>query len=375
MPERSAITCRADGRYVGTVQLHGKRKFVYGRSEREVKQKLSALLDQTRTTGSVPTPGKRSLNDLLDAWLDAVRNVLKPRTVLNYELTAERYIRPILGHIRLSRLEPTAIQALYSRLSAKGLSHVPAYTHGVLHRACRLGVLWGWLGQNPCDRLILPRYRPARKGVWTAEQTAAFLQTCLSYRYGPLWTFLVFTGARIGEATALQWSDVTDSTVTIRRAAHRIRGQWVITDPKTQAGVRTISLSDSLRMAFRAERARQAQRRLSLGAKWQDEGLVFGNDTGGVLHPSMVAHAVQKACDEQGLPRLTPHQFRHLSASLLLQQGIPLPNISRRLGHANPGITTRIYSHVTQTDHHAADALENLLTGTAPPEVEEETSR
>jgi integrase len=369
MSERTAITQRADGRYVGTLQLHGKRKFVYGKSEREVRQKLATLLDQTRATGSVPTPGKRTLNDLLDAWLDAARPNLKPRTLMNYDETASRYIRPELGHIKLSRLDPTAIQSLYSRLSGRGLTRVPAYTHAVLHRACRLGVLWGWLGQNPCDRLIPPKYRAKRKDVWSAEQTTGFLQATASYRHGPLWALLVFTGARIGEATALHWDDLSDSGVTIRRTAHRIKRQWVVTEPKTYAGVRTVSLPASVMAVLRTERARQAERRLKVGPAWQDGGLIFSNDTGGVLHPSMVAHAIQRACDALGLPRLTPHSLRHLNASLLLEQNVPLPNIAKRLGHANPNITAKTYSHVTKADHHAANALESLLTGDSPPEA------
>ena len=96
MPERVTITQRADGRYVSTIQLHGKRRFVYGKSEREVRRKIAALQQQTHDAGVLPTPGGRTVNDLLDAWIAAARPVLKPRTVANYVDTATRYIRPEL---------------------------------------------------------------------------------------------------------------------------------------------------------------------------------------------------------------------------------------------------------------------------------------
>jgi integrase len=89
--------------------------------------------------------------------------------------------------------------------------------------------------------------------------------------------------------------------------------------------------------------------------------LVFANDHGGILHPSMVAHALRAACDRLELQRLTPHGLRHLSASLLLSQNVPLPNVSRRLGHANSGITARIYGHAVVDDGLAADALTRAL--------------
>ena len=66
-----------------------------------------------------------------------------------------------------------------------------------------------------------------------------------------------------------------------------------------------------------------------------------------------------KAC----LPRtLTPHKLRHGAASLLLNEGVPVPLVSRYLGHANPGITMKVYAHVLDgTSHVAATAMDGLL--------------
>src|SRR5215216_3945583 len=105
MPERTAITQRTDGRFVATIQVHGKRRFVYGRSERDVRAKLADLQRQTIVAGMLPTPGNRTVNDLLDAWLSVCRTTLKPRTVKNYTETARLYVRPGLGHLKLARLE------------------------------------------------------------------------------------------------------------------------------------------------------------------------------------------------------------------------------------------------------------------------------
>src|SRR5215212_10742344 len=126
MPERAAITQRQDGRFVSTIQLHGKRRFVYGRTEGEVRRKLKELQRETVLSGTVPTPGHRTVDDLLDAWLKACDPTLKPKTLVGYRDTARWYIRPLLGHVRLSRLEPTHVQELYSMLAAKGLSRIPA---------------------------------------------------------------------------------------------------------------------------------------------------------------------------------------------------------------------------------------------------------
>jgi integrase len=245
----------------------------------------------------------------------------------------------------------------------------------VLHRACRLGVLWGWLVTNPCDRVIAPRYRAETKDVWSVDDTSRFLAATDGDRHGALWRFLIYTGARIGEATALRWEDLNGDAVTIRQAVHRIRGEWSVTPPKTHAGVRKIKLPDAVLRMLRQEKARQAERRLRAGAKWNDRGLIFSNDRGGILHPSMTAHALRATCDRLRLTRLTPHGLRHLSASLLIAQNVPLPNVSRRLGHANPGITARIYSHAVGNDELAAGALERALAITDPVTVDGRSGR
>jgi len=361
MPEQYRITRRADGRFVGTHQANGTRRFVYGRTESEVRRKLTELQRQTVIVGAVPTPGKRNVNDLLDAWLDAARATLKPKTIVGYEDTARWYIRPTLGAVKLTRLEPARVQALYAHLTSLGHVRIPAQAHAVLHRACRLGVLWGWLVANPCDRVLPPKYKAPRKKVWTVEQTVAFLGGVADDRYGPLFTFLALTGARLSEALALRWEDIEGDTLTIRRSVQRLRGEWVPTTPKTDAGERTLVIPARLVAAIRVEKLLQNARRLRIGAEGCDEGLVFSTIRGKPLYKGCVAKALRVACERLGLPPLTPHGLRHLSASLLLSENVPLPNVSQRLGHADPSITARIYSHVVRPDRRVADLLDQLV--------------
>jgi hypothetical protein len=101
---------------MATIQLHGKRRFIYGKSEREGRGKLAEVQRQTVTVGTHATPGNRTVNDLLDSWLDVCRTTLKPRTVKNYRETARLYLRPIVGAVKLARLEPSHVQGLYGAL-------------------------------------------------------------------------------------------------------------------------------------------------------------------------------------------------------------------------------------------------------------------
>jgi len=78
--------------------------------------------------------------------------------------------------------------------------------------------------------------------------------------------------------------------------------------------------------------------------------LVFSTIRGGFIGKNQVAAQLQIECEKLGLKPLTPHGLRHLCASLLPSENLPLLNVSARLGHADPTITARIYSQVVKAD-------------------------
>jgi len=362
----SIPTQRPDGRWTAALQVNGVRRYVYGKSEAEVKRKLAALQREVGAVGCLAEPGRRTVGDLLDEWLAASKPTLKTKTWTDYEAVCRRYVRPTLGKVKLAKLAPDHVQRLYADLQARGFERVPAQVHSVLHRACKLAVLWRWLPENPCDRVLPPTYRVPRKEVWTPEELRAFLDGAASHTLHPLWVVMVATGCRLGEMLALKWTDVDlpAGVVKVRGNLQRIRGAWVKSTPKTRAGERTITLPPEGLAALKIQRARLAEWRLKAGADWQDTGLVFTGLKGQPLQPSVVEHALARECERLGLPKVTPHGLRHLHASLLLDAGLPVPAVSARLGHARPSITMAIYAHkVGQDDRQAAEALARALGG------------
>lgn len=367
MPRRSpgegSVQIRSDGRWQGALQINGRRRTVYGTTRSEVTRKLGELKQQARG-GNLPSSGNKTVNDLLDAWLSAVSPTLKARTVADYTVICKRYIRPDIGSVRLSKLSPQLVQGLYSRLQGTGNTRVPSHAHAVLHRACEVAVLWGWIGENPCERTLRPGYRPGRKEVWSLDELGCFLDGTRESWLHPLWVMAVATGCRLGELLALKWEDVdlAMGTVNIRRNVQRINRKRVFSEPKTRAGGRTIMLPAEAVSALRWQKAQQAAWRLKAGSSWQDAGGLFTGLGGNVMDHSTAEQATRRVVERLGLPKLTPHGLRHLAASLLLAKGLPVPVVSARLGHASPSITMSIYAHALQhQDRLAADAMEELL--------------
>jgi integrase len=101
-----SITQRKDGSWQGALQVEGKRWFVTGRTEKEVKAKLSDLKREAHQNGALSNPGTKTLNNLLGLWLKIAAPTLKSRTVHDYEAVARRYVRPAIEHLRLTKISP-----------------------------------------------------------------------------------------------------------------------------------------------------------------------------------------------------------------------------------------------------------------------------
>jgi integrase len=72
---------------------------------------------------------------------------------------------------------------------------------------------------------------------------------------------------------------------------------------------------------------------------------VFANAAGAPLHHANILHALKRVCDQLGIPYVGMHGLRHLNASLLFDQCVPVTAVSAHLGHANPGVTMSVYAH------------------------------
>ena len=96
--------------------------------------------------------------------------------------------------------------------------------------------------------------------------------------------------------------------------------------------------------ALRAQRIRQAEDRLKAGSLWQDRGLVFTSQVGTPLDASHVRRDFKKICEDAQIGEdWTPRELRHTFVSIMSEQGVPIEEIARLVGHSTTSTTEAVY--------------------------------
>jgi integrase len=377
-----SIYRRKDGRwcaeiYLGIVSGKPKRKTIYGRTRKEVSEKLKiALRDQQQ--GLNIAPERLTVAQFLDLWLDqVVRNSVRPRTHESYKHTVHKYLIPHLGHHQLIKLNPAHVQAMLNALHAAGLTRTVPYTRAVLVIALNIAVKWGYLARNVAALAEAPTVHRRDIQPLTKEQALALLDAVKGHRLEALYRIALSLGLRRGEVLGLWWEDVDLEAATIRitGALQRQQGKLERTATKTRASNRMLQLPAVLVSALQAHRGRQDRERRR--ADWKEHGLVFPSTKGTPMEPRNLNRHFARVLKCIGLPSTTRfHDLRHSAATLMLLQGVPLRVISKILGHTQMRVTADIYTHVLpELERDAAERMDALFEADADdaprPQAEE----
>lgn len=372
------ITRRKNGGWMGQYTVHTaegkKRRTVYGKTRAEVAKKLARALSD-REDGLVFDAGNLTLGDYLDRWLlECLKGTVRESTFERYEYAVRPHIKPALGRIKLKSLTPAHVRGFYrEKLEGSGGSRglAPATVHKmhvVLHKALDQAVADGLIPRNVTDALKIPRIDREEINPLTAEEANRLIEAACDAdeRLQALYVLAVHTGLRQGELLALKWDDLDlqGGTLRVRRTLTQAGGKYSMSEPKTKKSRRTVRLTPGAVAALQGHLERQMGEMDRLGSLYKPGGLVFANETGGIINPSNLRNrSFKRVLQRAGLPDDTRfHDLRHTCATLLLSSNVNPKVVSEMLGHANIAITLDTYSHVLpDMQEKAAKALEEAL--------------
>ena len=158
---------------------------------------------------------------------------------------------------------------------------------------------------------------------------------------------LIDTGCRRGELMGLMWDRINleEGIITIDKALLYSPSLGVYIGPPKNKHVRSLRIAPETLALLTQLKAAQEEAKETMGDRWVDSGFVFVSDNGSRMDPSSISGWLNKFSEENGLPHIHPHAFRHTAASNMIANGVDLVTTAAELGHANASTTTTIYAH------------------------------
>lgn len=322
-------------------------------AERELRRILCSI-----ETGTYVDPSKLILGEFLVRWLeDWARSRVSPRTYERYEEIIFERLIPALGYSQLTALQPISIQEAYTdwlrRGRKDGRGGLSAQTvlhfHKVLSRALDQAVRWRMLQQNPAKFATPPRPQKTPVVTLTENELVKLISGAEGSRLFLPIVLASTLGLRRGEILALRWRDLDwdKAELRIERALELTKKYGLrLKSPKTDRGRRTIALPQFTLRALHHHRVAQAEYRLLMGRRYENNDLVCSSTVGTFWHPRNLSRAFRAMVDKLGLPPVNFHGLRHTHITHLLRAGVHPKIASERAGHASVAITMDIYSHV-----------------------------
>ena len=415
-------------------------------SKREKKLNALCVLFQKQVDDGLYLDGeKTTFAEFTEKWFKDYAEInLAPATLASYRMKLEKRILPAIGHIKLSKLQPSHLIQLYHNLNEDNIRLDGRYTpskrlkkylepiavsqiekatgisfktcqrlkaekdtdfrtaqklcdtyeldinkmfvckndkklsektihnhHGIICSILSTAMKWNVIIHNPALRVDLKKAPKSKAEYYDDEQITVMLNALRDepLMYVAMVYLTLHIGLRKGELTGLDWDDIgfDKSTVSINKQRHYVIGYGnIVSTPKTEAGARVVTASQTVLSILKEYKKQQNENRLKLGTAWKNDPYVFLHEDGSAISPQLPYKWFVRFLERHNLPKITFHQLRHTNASLLISAGEDVVTLSGRLGHADKNVTLNTYSHVIKSkEAQAANKMDAFYSSVA----------
>ncbi len=379
----------------------GKRKQkweTYATKAEAIRRKKE--IEYKGSRGPIVIPPCKELRELLREFVDlygkdkwAISTYERNTALIN------NYILPMIGDVKIDEISTHFLEKYYQQLLVTTAVHSPVSRksedekvggstirdiHKLLRSCFNQAVKWELLQKNPAENATVPKYKAAKREIWTAETLMHATEVCEDELL-KISMNLAFSGSlRIGELAALTWDcvDVSPEAIKEGRAFIYVNKEYqrvsrkamkqldekdiilifppegelcstvrVLKAPKTESSYRRVYIPKSVAEMMIRQKEKQDELKEILGGEYHDYNLVLTTPYGMPLGSTAIRHRFSKLIEEHNLPKVVFHSLRHTSVTYKLKlNGGDIKAVQGDSGHSQVDMVTEVYSHIVDED-------------------------
>lgn len=354
----------------------GANKTKVNKAFREVVAQYEQEFWEEQERGGRP-PADIPVYDYLVSYLKRVEPELQKNTIVSYRSMTNGKIRRYFQRrpqLTVGNLKPQDIQDFYQSLFADGVvANTVIHYHALLRRAFQQAFKEERIDANPFDRVGRPKKNKFHGENYTQEELLTLLHLARGDVIYPAILLAGAMGLRRSEALGVRWSRIDWEKRTVlldtKIVEYRENGKKKVEpveEMKNKSSRRTLPLPDPVVEMLQVQKEhREVYRKMFQGSyNTQYLDYVCVNQLGELLRPSYVTDHFRELLEKYGLRHIRFHDLRHTFASLLINQDVPLINVSIFLGHSDLSTTANIYAHLDKASKQASAAvISDILQG------------
>ena len=334
---------RWEGRYSKGRKSNGKIKYgyVYGKSYTEVRQKIFPLRIQYHTIQQVQGFANETFEEWASYWLSYVQHDVKPSTFSSYYYKMNNYVLPMIKDVPLNELSLEHGKKILQNINGKLAKSTIHVIFRILNKCLNYAKKCGKIFSNPFSNLQLPKAKKTKVSALTRSEQKKLMSTALAEKNGSGMPVLLalHSGMRIGEISALRWSDIDfdSGLIHVNNTYQRIgisqgkqKTQLVFASSKTEASIRVIPIGRTLK-------------KLLIDHKKGSTGEFVFSTNGQPCEPRLLTYHFHKIRLKADLSQIHFHQLRHTFATRCLESKGDISSVSALLGHASTQMTLDTY--------------------------------
>lgn len=360
--------------YLGVDPKTGKKRrttrrgFATQKEARLALARLEAGVDEAPTKNNTQQKKYTMFSDVFKLWYELYKGSVKPTTLEKTNIYFKNHILPALGHLVIDQITYQECQDAVIKWSNETTVY-PVY-RSYANKVFQFALKKELIKKNPMALTDLPKKKVEKKAedelFYTKQELADFLDWFKNNRSEKefvLVHLLAYTGMRIGELSALVWDDINFSKCTLRinKAVVLQDNRQTLSSTKSVHSIRTISLDPITIKILKKWKSSQKAYLFKHGhlPKIDLDQLIIANQYNSFIYQAYPRTVMNRYPGKV----LSPHKLRHTHATLLLNGGVTIMDVQRRLGHSNASTTLGFYAHAMHDDSHVAADVMRIFAG------------